>query len=51
MVGGCGVSGTSSTVTVASAKEYGDGVRQLEENNKRHLLEAAAARKAARAKR
>jgi hypothetical protein len=50
LLSGCGSSASSSTVTVSSAKEYADGARQIEENNKRHIQEALAAKKAARSK-
>jgi hypothetical protein len=51
LISGCGGSDTASAVNVSSAQAYTDSVRQLEENNKKHLQAAAAARKAARAKR
>jgi hypothetical protein len=51
LLSGCGSPDSSSAVTVASAKAYADGARQIEENNKKHIREALAARKAARAKR
>ena len=51
LLGGCGSSHSSSTVAVLSAKEYAEGARKLEENNKRRMKEAAAAWKAARARR
>jgi hypothetical protein len=50
LLSGCGGSASSSTVAVPSAKAYADGARQVEENNKRHIREALAARKAARKK-
>jgi hypothetical protein len=50
LLSGCGSSASSSAVTVSSAKEYADGARQIEENNKRHIQAALAAKKAARAK-
>ena len=51
LLGGCGSSPSSSTVAMLSAKEYAEGARKLEQNNKRRMQEAAAAWKAARVKR
>jgi len=50
LLGGCGAPDSSSAVTVASAKDYADGARKIEENNRRHIKEALAAKKAARAR-
>jgi hypothetical protein len=50
LLGGCGGTDSSSAVTVASAKDYADGARKIEENNRKHIKEALAARKASRAR-
>jgi hypothetical protein len=50
LLGGCGGSDSSTTVAVKSAEEYADGARKIAENNRKHIQEALAARKAGRGK-
>jgi hypothetical protein len=49
LLGGCGGS-DSSAVAVKSAEDYAQGVRAIEENNKKHIQAALAARKAGRSR-
>jgi hypothetical protein len=50
LLSGCGGSDSSSTVAVKSADEYAEGARKIAENNRKHVQEALAARKAGRGK-
>jgi hypothetical protein len=49
LLSGCGGS-SASVIAVPSAKEYAEGARKIEENNKKHIQAALAARKTAKAR-